>query len=136
MSALMLTTQLLVSAATVVAVTPLWPNLVEIPEDPGCGRQCVPPSSAAQGGRSRPAVANWPGARRHINSDNPTGWTIGAEEQQSCSPVPAPWDLDRLRRRVRTALLRQVSGSRGTVALDLADPKIGLSARTRSPNPG
>jgi len=88
MSALMLTTQLLVSAGDrVVAVTPLWPNLVEIPKILGAAVECVPLEFGSSGWTldlDRLLAALTPGTRAvYINSpNNPTGWTIGADAQQ------------------------------------------------------
>ncbi len=89
MSALMLTTQLLVSPGDhVVAVTPLWPNLVEIPKVLGASVECV----ALEFGRSgwtldldRLLAALTPGTRAlYVNSpNNPTGWTIDVEAQRA-----------------------------------------------------
>jgi aspartate/methionine/tyrosine aminotransferase len=87
MSALMLTTQLLVSAGDrVVAVTPLWPNLVEIPKILGAAVECVPLEFGAEGWTldlDRLLAALTRGTRAvYINSpNNPTGWTIGADAQ-------------------------------------------------------
>lgn len=89
MSALMLTTQLLVSPGDhVVAVTPLWPNLVEIPKILGADVECV----ALRFGRAGWTLdldgllaALTPGTRAvYINSpNNPTGWTISADDQRA-----------------------------------------------------
>ena len=88
MSALMLTTQALIGPGDrVVAVTPLWPNLVEIPKIIGADVECV---------ELRFGPAGWtldldtllraltPGTRAvYINSpNNPTGWTLGADDQR------------------------------------------------------
>ncbi|HET7032112.1 MAG TPA: pyridoxal phosphate-dependent aminotransferase [Casimicrobiaceae bacterium] len=88
MSALMLTTQLLVNAGDrVVAVTPLWPNLVEIPKVLGAGVECMSLEFGADGWTldvERLLAALSPGTRAvFINSpNNPTGWTIGADAQK------------------------------------------------------
>ena len=88
MSALMLTTQLLVSGGDrVVAVTPLWPNLVEIPKILGAAVECVALEFGAAGWTldlDRLLAALTPGTRAvYINSpNNPTGWTIGADAQK------------------------------------------------------
>ena len=88
MSALMLVTQLLVSAGDrVVAVTPLWPNLVEIPKILGAAVECVPLEFGRTGWTldlERLLAALTPGTRAvYVNSpNNPTGWTIGAEAQR------------------------------------------------------
>ena len=89
MSALMLTTQLLVSPGDrVVAVTPLWPNLVEIPKILGAGVECVALGFGPTGWTldlDRLLAALTPGTRAvYINSpNNPTGWTITAEAQRA-----------------------------------------------------
>ena len=88
MSALMVATQLLVSAGDrVVAVTPLWPNLVEIPKILGAAVECVPLEFGRTGWTldlDRLLAALIPGTRAvFVNSpNNPTGWTIGAEAQR------------------------------------------------------
>jgi aspartate/methionine/tyrosine aminotransferase len=89
MSALMLTTQALVGPGdSVVAVTPLWPNLVEIPKIVGASVACVELQFGPKGWTLDPdrllrALA--PGTRAvYINSpNNPTGWTIAAEDQRA-----------------------------------------------------
>ncbi len=88
MSALMIATQALVGPGDrVVAITPLWPNLVEIPQILGATVECV----ALQFG-----VHGWtldvehllarltPDTRVvYINSpNNPTGWTMSAADQR------------------------------------------------------
>jgi aspartate/methionine/tyrosine aminotransferase len=89
MSALMLTTQLLVSPGDrVVAVTPLWPNLVEIPKVLGADVECVALQFGPKGWSldlGRLLAALTPGTRAvYINSpNNPTGWTIGAGDQRA-----------------------------------------------------
>ncbi len=88
-SALMLASQLLVSPGDrVVIVTPLWPNAVEIPKIAGAEVECV--SLEVRDGRwglplERLLDALTPGTRMLlINSpNNPTGWTIGREEQRA-----------------------------------------------------
>jgi aspartate/methionine/tyrosine aminotransferase len=82
MSALMLATQALVGPGDrVVEVTPLWPNLVEIPKVLGAQVQCIPLRFDPQGWRldvDELLSALTPGTRAlYINSpNNPTGWTI------------------------------------------------------------
>jgi aspartate/methionine/tyrosine aminotransferase len=89
MSALMLATQLLVSPGDrVVAVTPLWPNLVEIPKILGADVDCVPLRFGDAGWTldlDRLLAALRPGTRAvYINSpNNPTGWTLAADEQRA-----------------------------------------------------
>jgi aspartate/methionine/tyrosine aminotransferase len=89
MSALMLVTQALIGPGDrVVAVTPLWPNLVEIPKIFGATVECV----ALEFGRDgwtldldRLLTALGPGTRAvYINSpNNPTGWTLTRDEQRA-----------------------------------------------------
>jgi len=89
MSALMLTTQALVGPGDrVVAVTPLWPNLVEIPKILGAEVTCVELTFGRAGWTldvDRLLAALAPGTRAvYINSpNNPTGWTLGADEQRA-----------------------------------------------------
>ncbi len=89
MSALMLTTQALVGPGDrVVAVTPLWPNLVEIPKILGAEVTCVELAFGPSGWAldlDRLLAALAPGTRAvYINSpNNPTGWTLGADEQRA-----------------------------------------------------
>jgi len=89
MSALMLATQVLVSPGDrVVAVTPLWPNLVEIPKILGADVACVALAFGANGWTldlERLLAALTPGTRAvYINSpNNPTGWTIGTDDQRA-----------------------------------------------------
>ena len=112
MSALMLTTQALVGPHDrVVAVTPLWPNLVEIPKILGATVQCV----ELQFGRTgwtldldRLLTALTPDTRAvYINSpNNPTGWTLDADEPARCPrALPPARHLDRRRRRLRASPL-------------------------------
>lgn len=89
MSALMLTVEALVAPSDrVVVVTPLWPNLVEIPKILSAHVECVPLSFAA--GRwtldlDRLLAALTPATRlAMINSpNNPTGWTLTRAQQQA-----------------------------------------------------
>ena len=89
MSALMLTTQALVGPGDrVVIVTPVWPNLVEIPKILGAESITVPLNFSANGWTLEVdglLAALSPGTRAvYINSpNNPTGWTIDAESQQA-----------------------------------------------------
>ena len=89
MSALMLTTQALVGHGDrVVEVTPLWPNLVEIPKVLGAQVECVSLDFSAAGWTldlDRLLAALTPGTRAlYVNSpNNPTGWTITREAQQT-----------------------------------------------------
>src|SRR4029079_7001522 len=82
MSALMLAVEALVAPGDrVVVVTPLWPNLVEIPKILSADVVCVPLSFAAGAWTldlDRLLAALRPGTRMvMINSpNNPTGWTI------------------------------------------------------------
>ena len=87
MSALMLATQAIVGPGDrVVEVTPLWPNLVEIPKILGAAVECVPLDFGARGWTldlGRLLAALTPGTRAlYVNSpNNPTGWTIGRDDQ-------------------------------------------------------
>ena len=89
MSALMLTTQALVGPGDrVVAVTPLWPNLVEIPKILGAAVLCVELQFGEAGWTldlDRLLGALTPGTRAvYLNSpNNPTGWTLGPEGQRA-----------------------------------------------------
>jgi aspartate/methionine/tyrosine aminotransferase len=87
MSALSITVQALVGPGDrVVAVTPLWPNLTEIPRILGAEVVRVP-LSAQHGAFSldldRLLDALRPGTRALLlnSPNNPTGWTIGAQDQ-------------------------------------------------------
>ena len=87
MSALMLTVEALVAPGDrVVVVTPLWPNLVEIPKILSANVVCVPLAFTATGWTldlDRLLAALTPGTRAvMINSpNNPTGWTISRADQ-------------------------------------------------------
>ena len=87
MSALMLTTQSLVGPGDrVVIVTPVWPNLVEIPKILGAETVTFPLNFTPQGWTldlERLLATLEPGTRAvYINSpSNPTGWTINRESQ-------------------------------------------------------
>ncbi len=89
MSALMLATQAIIGPGDrVVEVTPLWPNLVEIPKILGASVECVPLDFGARGWTldlDRLLAALTPGTRAlYVNSpNNPTGWTIDRAAQQS-----------------------------------------------------
>lgn len=89
MSALMLATQVLVSPGDrVVVVTPLWPNLVEIPKILSADVVCIPLQFEARGWTldlDRLIGALSPGTRAlMINSpNNPTGWTIDRASQRA-----------------------------------------------------
>ena len=89
MSALMLTVEALVAPGDrVVVVTPLWPNLVEIPKILSAKVVCVPLAFTRDGWTldvDRLLDALTPGTRAlMINSpNNPTGWTIGREAQRT-----------------------------------------------------
>jgi aspartate aminotransferase len=87
-SALMLASQLLLSPGDrVVAVTPLWPNAVEIPKVVSAQVVCV--SLEVQRGRwvlplQKLLDALTPGTRMLLlnSPNNPTGWTAEREEQR------------------------------------------------------
>jgi len=89
MSALMIATQALVGPGDrVVAVTPLWPNLVEIPQILGATVDCVALQFGARGWTldlERLLSRLTPKTRVvYINSpNNPTGWTMAAAEQRA-----------------------------------------------------
>jgi len=89
MSALMLATQAIVGPGDrVVEVTPLWPNLVEIPKILGASVECVPLDFGAGGWTLDPdrlLAALAPGTRAlYVNSpNNPTGWTIDRAAQKA-----------------------------------------------------
>jgi len=89
MSALMLSVQALIGANDrVVAVTPLWPNLVEIPKIIGANVTCVPLDFDAHGWMldlDRLVDALTPATRAlMVNSpNNPTGWTLTRPEQEA-----------------------------------------------------
>jgi len=89
MSALMLTVEALVAPGDrVVVITPLWPNLVEIPKILSANVVTVP-LSCRDGAWSldldRLMRALTPDTRLLlVNSpNNPTGWTLGADEQRA-----------------------------------------------------
>ena len=87
-SALMLASQLIVEPGDhVVLVTPLWPNLVEMPKIMGAEVTCVP-LEVREGRWTLPLekvlAALSPNTRMLcVNSpNNPTGWTISRDEQR------------------------------------------------------
>ncbi|WP_306715336.1 pyridoxal phosphate-dependent aminotransferase [Burkholderia dolosa] len=88
-SALMLAAQLVVGPGErVVAVTPLWPNLVEIPKILGARVECVPLRYGDAGWQldvDRLLAALTPDTRLLlINSpNNPTGWTMSRDDQRA-----------------------------------------------------
>jgi aspartate/methionine/tyrosine aminotransferase len=88
-SALMITVEALVSPGDrVVVVTPLWPNLTEIPKILGANVECVPLAFGASGWTldvDRLLDALTPDTRvLLLNSpNNPTGWTIDRASQQA-----------------------------------------------------
>jgi aspartate/methionine/tyrosine aminotransferase len=87
MSALMLATQAIIGPGDrVVEVTPLWPNLVEIPKILGASVECVPLDFGPRGWTldlDRLLARLAPGTRAlYVNSpNNPTGWTIERDAQ-------------------------------------------------------
>jgi len=89
MSALMLANQALVGPGDrVVVVTPVWPNLVEIPRILGAEAVTFPLDYTATGWKldlQRLLATLTPATRMVcINSpNNPTGWTIGRDEQRA-----------------------------------------------------
>jgi aspartate/methionine/tyrosine aminotransferase len=88
-SALMLATQLVAGAGDkVVAVTPLWPNLVEIPKILGAEVQTVGLRFGAQGwslDMDELLAALTPGTRLLLlnSPNNPTGWVMSREDQRT-----------------------------------------------------
>jgi len=86
MSALMVATQALVGPGDrVVEVTPLWPNLVEVPKILGAQVQCVALRFTPMGWRldlDELLKALTPGTRAvYVNSpNNPTGWTLDRDD--------------------------------------------------------
>lgn len=88
-NALMLAAQLVVGAGDrVVAVTPLWPNLVEIPKILGAQVETVALSYGARGWTldlDRLLAALTPDTRLlMLNSpNNPTGWVMSCDEQRA-----------------------------------------------------
>ncbi|HEX3848517.1 MAG TPA: pyridoxal phosphate-dependent aminotransferase, partial [Steroidobacteraceae bacterium] len=88
-SALMLAAQALVNAGDrVVAVTPVWPNLCEIPKILGAGVDCVSLRFGADGWSldlDRLLSAIVPGVTALIvnSPNNPTGWTLTRPEQEA-----------------------------------------------------
>ena len=114
MSALMLTVEALVAPGDrVVVVTPLWPNLVEIPKILSANVVCVPLTFTAAGWTldvDRLLAALTPDTRAvMINSpNNPTGWTISTRGPAGDPrALPPARHLDRRRRRVRAPGLRR-----------------------------
>jgi aspartate/methionine/tyrosine aminotransferase len=89
MSALMLAVEALVAPGDrVVAVTPLWPNLVEIPKILSAHVACVPLAFGPEGWTldvDRLLASLTPGTRALLlnSPNNPTGWTIDAAAQQA-----------------------------------------------------
>ena len=88
-SALMLTLQSLVAPGDrVVVVTPVWPNLVEMPRILGAEVTCVPLRFGPRGWAldlDRLLQSLAPGTKAVlINSpNNPTGWSISRDEQEA-----------------------------------------------------
>ena len=88
-NALMLASQLLVDPKDhVVEVTPLWPNLQEIPKILGASVTTVPLDFSPGGwtlDMDKLLAALTPGTRvLYLNSpNNPTGWTISREQQNA-----------------------------------------------------
>ena len=88
-SALMLATQLIVGPGdSVVEVTPLWPNLVEMPKILGARVTTVPLDFSREGWKldlAKLLEALKPDTRAlYVNSpNNPTGWTIERDEQRT-----------------------------------------------------
>ncbi|MGE5669472.1 MAG: pyridoxal phosphate-dependent aminotransferase [Betaproteobacteria bacterium] len=89
MSALMLTVQALVDPGErVVAVTPLWPNLIGVARILSADVECVSLSFGPSGwslDADRLIAALTPGTRALLlaSPNNPTGWTIDREAQRA-----------------------------------------------------
>ncbi|HWD15070.1 MAG TPA: pyridoxal phosphate-dependent aminotransferase [Casimicrobiaceae bacterium] len=89
MNALMLAVEALVAPGDrVVVVTPLWPNLVEIPKILSADVVCVPLRFGVDGWSldvSQLLDALTPGTRALLlnSPNNPTGWTIDREAQRA-----------------------------------------------------
>jgi aspartate/methionine/tyrosine aminotransferase len=113
MSALMLASQALVGPGDrSVIVTPVWPNLVEIPKILGAEAISFPLTFTPDGWTldlQRLLDTLTPDTRTVcINSpNNPTGWSIGADEQRNPRALSQARHLDHRGRRVRAALFRQ-----------------------------
>lgn len=88
-SALMLIAQAIIEPGDhVVAVTPLWPNVVEIPRILGASVTCVPLEFSERGWQldvNKLLAAAKLGTRAIIinSPNNPTGWTISAGDQRA-----------------------------------------------------
>ena len=132
MSALMLVTQALIGPGDrVVAVTPLWPNLVEIPKILGAkSSNAWSCNSDAKAGRST-SIASLPRSRPatravYINSpNNPTGWTLDARGSSARSSRIAGGTASGSLRTTLTSDSTSVGAAAGSVApsfLDLSQP--------------
>ena len=113
-SALMLTSQLLVGAGDrAVAVTPLWPNLVEIPKILGVEVECVALDVRAGWLDTRPVAAPSRADARHarrLHQFAQQSDRLDDRQRRPANdprPLPPPRHLDRRRRRLRAALLRR-----------------------------
>ena len=89
-NALMLAMQALIDAGDrVVAVTPVWPNLTAQPRILGADLHCVPLTPDAAGAwrldLAKLVAAITPDTRLLVvnSPNNPTGWTLSKEEQQT-----------------------------------------------------
>ena len=101
-NALMLAMQALLDAGDeVVAVTPVWPNLTAQPVVLGARLRCVPLSPQADGAwaldMAALLAAITPATRLLVLNapNNPTGWTLSAQEQRTilahCRRSDPPW---------------------------------------------
>ncbi len=88
-TALMIALQMIVSPGDrVVAVTPVWPNLCEIPRILGASVSCVPLQFGARGwaldlNRLLDSVTADTTALIINSPNNPTGWTLSRPEQEA-----------------------------------------------------
>ncbi len=128
-NALMLVSQLLLDPGDrVVEVTPLWPNLVEIPRILSANVECVTLKFSNSGWAldlDELLAALKPGTRAlYINSpNNPTGWTLSVAEQRtildtaagtgSGSLLTTPTSASITARTVRWPLRSSTSPTRG-----------------------
>ena len=134
MSALMLTVEALVAPGDrVVVVTPLWPNLVEIPKILSAQVECVP-LSFADGewtlDLDRLLAALTPGTRLADDQLAEQSDRLDADARTAAGdprPLPPARHLARRRRRLRTPLLSR-RRARGAV---VSRPRGGRRARDR-----
>ena len=142
MSALMLTVEALVAPGDrVVVVTPLWPNLVEIPKILSANVVCVPLDVHRGGLDARPRPAARGADARHARGDDQFAQQSDRLDDFTRGPagdpraLPPPRHLDRRRRRVRAAGLRRRALARRRSSTS-PRPTTGWSAPTASRNRG